>query len=369
MKTYLETLEYFQNLDKSISVIRRCLDIEKLKSRLEELESQVADDNLWQDNQRAQKVLKERSKIKNDVESFSKLESDYNNAISLMKFATDENDKDFFSEVENELVKLEKLIKRKETESLFIGEADNNDCFLEIHSGAGGTESNDWAEMLMRMYTRWAEIYHNFKVKVVEKLEGDSIGIKSATIKIVGDKAYGWAKSESGIHRLVRISPFDVNSKRHTSFASIGVTPAMENLIDIAADEGDLKIDTYRASGAGGQHVNKTESAVRITHIPTGVIVQCQNSRSQHQNKNEALKLLKGRLYQIELKKKEQKMSEEYGKKCDIGWGNQIRSYVMHPYQMVRDLRTGYEVGNINSVLDGNIDCFIVSVLTNKIRN
>ncbi|MCA4773837.1 peptide chain release factor 2 [Wolbachia endosymbiont of Mansonella perstans] len=366
MKAYLEIFEHFQSLDKSISVIRRCLNVEKLKSRLAELESQAAGNDLWQDNQKAQKILKECSKIKNDVESFSKLESDYNDAIGLMKFAIDENDEEFFSKVENELVKLEKLIKRKETESLFTGEADNNDCFLEIHSGAGGTESNDWAEMLMRMYTRWAEIYHNFRVEVVEKLEGESVGIKSATIKIVGEKAYGWAKSESGIHRLVRISPFDANSKRHTSFASVGVTPVIEDSIDTAVDEKDLKIDTYRASGAGGQHVNKTESAVRITHVPTGVTVQCQNSRSQHQNKHEALRLLKGRLYQIELGKKEREMAEEYGKKCDIGWGNQIRSYVVHPYQMVKDLRTGYEVGNINSVFDGNIDYFIVSVLTNK---
>ncbi len=226
-----------------------------------------------------------------------------------MKSAINENDKEFFSEVENELIELEKLIQRKEAESLFTGKADINDCFLEIHSGAGGTESNDWAEMLMNMYIRWAEIYHDFKVEIVEKLEGESVGIKSTTIKIIGEKAYGWAKSESGIHRLVRISPFDANSKRHTSFASVGVTPVIEDSIDIAVDEKDLRIDTYRASGAGGQHVNKTESAVRITHIPTGVIIQCQNSRSQHQNKNEALKLLKGRLYKIELKKKRTKNS------------------------------------------------------------
>lgn len=341
-------------------------DIEKLRLRLEELNSQAEDDNLWQDNQKAQEILKERSKIQNDLESFLKLESSYNDAISLMKSAIDESDEGFFCETEKELGKLEKLIKHKETESLFSGEADNNDCFLEIHSGAGGTESNDWAEMLMRMYLRWAEIYHNFKVEIVEKLDGDAVGIKSVTIKITGEKAYGWAKSESGIHRLVRISPFDANGKRHTSFASVGVTPVIEDSINIVVDEKDLKIDTYRASGAGGQHVNKTESAVRITHLPTGVVVQCQNGRSQHKNKDEALKLLKGRLYQIELEKKEQKMAEEYGKKCDIGWGNQIRSYVVHPYQMVKDLRTGYEVGNINSVFDGNIDCFMVSVLTDS---
>lgn len=329
------------------------------------MESKSSDSTLWQDNKKAQEILKERSKIKNDIESFLKLESDYSNSIDLMKSAINENDEEFFAEIESELVNLEKLIKYKETESLFAGEADSNDCFLEIHSGAGGTESNDWAEMLMRMYIRWAEIYHNFKVEVIEKLDGDAVGIKSATIKITGEKAYGWAKSESGVHRLVRISPFDSNGKRHTSFASVGVTPVIEDSISIVIDEKDLKIDTYRASGAGGQHVNKTESAVRITHMPTGVIVQCQNGRSQHKNKDEALKLLKGRLYQIELEKKEQKMAEEYGKKCNIGWGNQIRSYVMHPYQMVKDLRTGHEVGNINSVFDGNIDCFIISVLTN----
>lgn len=308
----------------------------------------------------------ERSKIKNDVESFLKLESEYKDIIALMKFAIDENDEGFFSKIENELIELEKLIKHKEAESLFTGEADNNNCFLEIHSGAGGTESNDWAEMLINMYIRWAEVYHNFEVEIVEKLDGELVGIKSATIKIIGEKAYGWAKSESGIHRLVRISPFDASNKRHTSFASIGVTPVIDDSIDIAIDGKDLKIDTYRASGAGGQHVNKTESAVRITHIPTGIIVQCQNSRSQHQNKNDALKLLKGRLYQIKLEEKEQKMAQDYSKKHDISWGNQIRSYIMHPYQMVKDLRTGYEISNISSVFNGDIDCFIVSMLTNK---
>ncbi len=341
-------------------------DIDKLKLRLEELEVKSADNNLWQDNRSAQEVFRERAKVKDSIESFLKLEINYNDSIELMKCAIDENDEELFSEIEKELIKLEKQIEHRKAESMFTGEADNNDCFMEIHSGAGGTESNDWAEMLMRMYIRWAEIYHNFKVEIIEKLDGDSVGIKSVTIKIMGEKAYGWAKSESGIHRLVRISPFDSNGKRHTSFASIGITPVIEDSISIIIDEKDLKIDTYRASGAGGQHVNKTESAVRVTHMPTGIVVQCQNSRSQHKNKNEALKLLKGRLYQVELEKKEQKMAEEYGKKCNIGWGHQIRSYVMHPYQIVKDLRTGHEVGNINSVFDGNIDCFIISVLSSS---
>ncbi|WP_148115224.1 peptide chain release factor 2 [Wolbachia pipientis] len=364
MKTDSEIFEYFQNLNESVSLIRGAFDIDKLKLRLEELEAQSADDNLWQDNKRAQEILRERANIKDSIESFCKLESDYSSSIDLMRCAIDENDQQLFSAIEEELIKLEKQIQYQKTESLFNGEVDNNDCFIEIHSGAGGTESNDWAAMLMRLYIRWAEIYHNFKVEIIEKLDGESVGIKSTTLKIIGEKAYGWAKSESGIHRLVRISPFDSNGKRHTSFASVGVTPVIKDSICIIIDEKDLKIDTYRASGAGGQHVNKTESAVRITHMPTGIVVQCQNSRSQHKNKDEAFKLLKGRLYQIELEKKEQKMAEEYGKKCNIGWGNQIRSYIMHPYQMVKDLRTGYEVGNINSVFDGNIDCFIISMLS-----
>lgn len=340
--------------------------MEKLQFHLEELEIKSSDINLWEDNRKAQEIFKERAKIKENIESFLHLETEYNTHIELMISAINENDQGFFSEVQSELLTLEKLIKYKETECLFTGEADNNDCFLEIHSGAGGTESNDWTEMLMRMYLRWAEIYHNFKVEVVEKLDGDAVGIKSVVIKITGEKAYGWARSESGIHRLVRISPFDSNGKRHTSFASVSVTPVVENSISICIDEKDLKIDTFRASGAGGQHVNKTESAVRITHIPTGVIVQCQNGRSQHKNKDEALRLLKGRLYQIELERKEKKMAEEYGKKCEIGWGNQIRSYVLHPYQMVKDLRTGYEVGNIQSVLDGNVDSLIMSTLLER---
>ncbi|WFW29463.1 MAG: peptide chain release factor 2 [Wolbachia endosymbiont of Menacanthus eurysternus] len=366
MRAYLEVFERFQNLNKNISLVKKVFNIQKLKFRLAELESQAASDVIWQDKQKAQEILKERSKLKGDIELFLRLENDYNDAIHLMKLAIDENDEKFFYEIKNELLKLEKLVKRKEEEFLFTDEADNNNCFLEIHSGAGGTESNDWAEILMRMYMRWAEIYHNFKIEIVEKLNGESVGIKSVTIKIFGKKAYGWAKSENGIHRLVRISPFDENNKRHTTFASVVVIPVVKNSINIIINEKDLKISTYRASGAGGQHVNKTESAVSITHIPTNITVRCQNSRSQHQNRHEALELLKGRLYQIELEKKEKKMAEEYGKKCNMSWGNQIRSYVVHPYQMVKDLRTGYEVNNVTSVFDGNIDCFIISVLINN---
>ncbi|UKC53521.1 peptide chain release factor 2 [Ehrlichia canis] len=221
--------------------------------------------------------------------------------------------------------------------------------------------------MLLRMYVRWAEIYHNFTTEIVYKLDGEEVGIKSATIKVTGDNAYGWSKTESGIHRLVRISPFNSNAKRHTTFSSILVSPITDENINIETLDKDLRIDTYRASGAGGQHVNKTESAVRITHIPSGIVVQCQNNRSQHQNLAEAHNLLKSRLYQLKLQEKEKKMAEEHNKRCNIGWGNQIRSYIMHPYQMVKDVRTGHEIGNVNSVLDGNLDPFIISALTAKI--
>ncbi len=333
---------------------------------LRELESKCLDSSLWDDSEKAREILSEKSKVQESLNLFLSLESEYIDNVSLLQLALSENDDSFFSEVESNLLKLEKKIKTKEIECLFAGEADDNNCYLEIHSGAGGTESNDWANMLMRMYIRWAENYHNFKVEIINKLDGNEVGIKSATVKITGEKAYGWIKSESGVHRLVRISPFDASAKRHTSFASIYVSPIVDETINVQIDEKDLRIDTYRASGAGGQHVNKTESAVRITHIPTNVVVQCQNDRSQHKNRDEAFKLLKGRLYQLELQKKEQKIAEEHGKKSTIGWGSQIRSYVIHPYQMIKDLRTGHEIGNVNAVLDGNIDSFIIAALTNK---
>ncbi|UWI83374.1 peptide chain release factor 2 [Wolbachia endosymbiont of Howardula sp.] len=368
MKTDAEVLEHFQSLHHKISIIRRGLDIEKLKLRFQELKLKIQDNNLWQDHNTADRLLKLHAHIKDTIDSFLKIESDYNNSISLMQVAIEEHDLEFFLEVKRELLTLEKLILRQEQDILFTQAEDKNDCFLELQSGAGGTESNDWAEILLRMYIRWAEIYHNFQVEIVDKLVGDEIGIKSATIKIMGEKAYGWSKHESGIHRLVRISPFDSNGKRHTSFVSVGVIPIIDETINILIHEKDLKIDSYRASGAGGQHVNKTDSAIRITHIPTGVIVQCQNHRSQHRNKDEAIKILKGRLYQRELTKQENSMTEQYHKKCDIGWGNQVRSYVMHPYHMVKDLRTGYEEGNLSAIFNGNIDHFIMSMLTHNMN-
>lgn len=262
----------------------------------------------------------------------------------------------------DELMKLYKEVKLREVECLFSGEADHNSCFLEIHSGAGGTESNDWAEMLLRMYSRWCE-KHKYQVSVMDFLSGEETGIKSATLRIDGAKAYGWLKTESGIHRLVRISPFNSGGKRHTSFASVWVYPVINDDIIIDILETELRIDTYRSSGAGGQHVNTTDSAVRVTHLPTGIVVQCQNNRSQHRNKDECMKMLRSRIYELELKKKEDKINEENAKKTEIGWGHQIRSYVLQPYRIVKDLRSNYETVDTVGVLDGELDPFIHSNL------
>jgi peptide chain release factor 2 len=268
------------------------------------------------------------------------------------------------AKIKEQLVIFAKEIEKAKTEALFQGEADFSNCFIEINAGAGGTESCDWAEMLMRMYLRFAE-KHKFKTEIVALIEGEEAGIKSATIKLEGKYAYGWVKSEKGVHRLVRISPFDANKKRHTSFAGIWAYPEVDDSITIEIDEKDLRIDTYRSGGKGGQHVNKTESAVRITHIPTNIVTQCQSGRSQHRNKDEALNMLKARLYELELSKKEAMLDSENAQKTDNSWGNQIRSYVLHPYQMVKDLRTGCETSDTDGVLDGDLDKFMVEFLNN----
>ena len=268
------------------------------------------------------------------------------------------------AKIKEQLVIFAKEIEKAKTEALFQGEADFSNCFIEINAGAGGTESCDWAEMLMRMYLRFAE-KHKFKTEIVALIEGEEAGIKSATIKLEGKYAYGWVKSEKGVHRLVRISPFDANKKRHTSFAGIWAYPEVDDSITIEIDEKDLRIDTYRSGGKGGQHVNKTESAVRITHIPTNIVTQCQSGRSQHRNKDEAMNMLKARLYELELSKKEAMLDSENAQKTDNSWGNQIRSYVLHPYQMVKDLRTGCETSDTDGVLDGDLDKFMVEFLNN----
>ncbi|MEL0112231.1 MAG: peptide chain release factor 2, partial [Rickettsiales bacterium] len=264
------------------------------------------------------------------------------------------------------LAVLSRRAEKQQIESLLSGEADGNDCYLEVHAGAGGTESQDWAEMLLRMYLRWGE-QHGYKVEWLEESSGEEAGLKSATIRINGEDAYGWLKTETGVHRLVRISPYDAAARRHTSFASIGVYPVIDDTIDIVINDKDLRVDTYRASGAGGQHVNRTDSAVRMTHIPTGIVVQCQNDRSQHKNRATAMKMLQARLYEAELKAREDAAQAEHEAKTDIGWGHQIRSYVLHPYQMVKDLRTNVETGNAQGVLDGDLDKFLEASLADRL--
>jgi peptide chain release factor 2 len=284
----------------------------------------------------------------------------------LLDLAKEEEDAEAEKETSEHIIQLAKKIESLEVESLFSGEADSNDCYLEIHAGAGGTESQDWAEMLLRMYLRWAES-HQFKTQIIDQLAGEEAGYKSITVKVSGHNAYGWLKTESGVHRLVRISPFDSQSRRHTSFASAWVYPVIDNTIEIEIDEKDIRVDTFRASGAGGQHVNKTDSAIRITHIPTNIIVQCQDSRSQHRNRAVAMEMLKSRLYELELRKQEEERNSENAAKTEIGWGHQIRSYVLHPYQLIKDLRTNHETGNTQAVLDGDLDAFIKASLSEKI--
>ncbi|MBQ4874799.1 MAG: peptide chain release factor 2 [Rickettsiaceae bacterium H1] len=358
-----EVTSLLKQLKEDLTIVRRFLDPKTKESELKELQNQINDPEIWNEKEKAQKILKKSSALKEELENFYELEKEIFYLLELADLAEEDDDDILFTEVEELLNKLEIDIERKKTECLFSGEADYNDCFIEIHAGAGGTESNDWAEMIMRMYMRWAEIYRKFKVEVVSKTGGEEVGVKSVIIKLTGDKAYGWSKTEGGIHRLVRISPFDSNSKRHTSFASVSVSPITDESIDIEISDSDVRIDTYRASGAGGQHINKTDSAVRITHLSTGIVVQCQNNRSQHRNRSEAYQILRAKLYELELRKRESKQE----KKAEMGWGQQIRSYVMQPYQMVKDLRTKHETGNVKAVLDGDIDKFIYFALSDKL--
>ncbi len=295
------------------------------------------------------------------------LEQELQDHLELIELGEAEGDDEVVIESEKALQALAKKVSKLEIESLLSGEADANNCFIEIHPGAGGTESHDWAEMLYRMYVRWAA-ERGYKTEIVEEQAGEEAGIKSATIKVIGHNAYGWAKTESGVHRLVRISPFDSNARRHTSFASVWVYPEVDDNIEIEIEEKDVRVDTYRASGAGGQHVNKTDSAIRLTHEPTGIVVQCQNSRSQHANRAEAWKMLRARLYELELQKREEAVQAEHSQKTDNAWGHQIRSYVLHPYQMVKDLRTGVETGNTQAVLDGALDEFMSAALAERIK-
>ncbi len=325
------------------------------------------DPALWNDPEAAQKVMRERTALDDALEAHRVLERDFQDNLELLEMAEAEGDAAIAAEAEKALAKVRKRAAKLELESLISGEADANDCFLELHAGAGGTESQDWAEMLLRMYLRWAE-GRAFKVQWLAESPGEEAGLKSATVKISGHNAYGWLKTESGVHRLVRISPFDAAARRHTSFASVWVYPVIDDSIEIEVIDKDLRVDTYRASGAGGQHVNKTDSAVRLTHLPTGIVVQCQNDRSQHRNRAAAMAMLRARLYELELQKREAEVQAVHEAKTDIGWGHQIRSYVLHPYQMVKDLRTGVETGNAQAVLDGGLDRFMEAALAARIK-
>lgn len=312
--------------------------------------------------------MSEKNNLEFNLGSLKEAETSLQDLIELIDLAEAEKDDAVLSDMETQLADLRGRLKHSELEALLSGEVDANDAYLEVHSGSGGTEAQDWAEMLLRMYSRWAEA-HKYKVEFIEETEGDVAGIKSATIKICGHNAYGWLKSESGVHRLVRISPFDSNARRHTSFASVGVYPVVDDEIEIEINESDCRVDTYRASGAGGQHINKTDSAVRITHIPTGIVVQCQNQRSQFQNRDAAWKMLKARLYERELKKREDAAEAERDNQGDNGWGYQIRSYVLQPYKMIKDLRTQAETSDCKAVLDGDIDMFLAASLADKVGN
>jgi len=333
--------------------------------RLAELNRQAEDPNLWSDQQRAQRVMQERTGLEDQLTSISRIEQELEDQITMLELGEAEGDRKTVADAQAALEKLKIEVGRREMEALLSGEADVNDSYVEVHAGAGGTESQDWANMLLRMYTRWAE-QHGYKIEYLEETEGEEAGIKSATVMVKGRNAYGWLKTENGVHRLVRISPFDSNARRHTSFASVNIYPVVDDRIQVDIKESDVRVDTLRASGAGGQHVNKTESAIRLTHIPTNIMVYCQNDRSQHRNRAQAWQMLRARLYDMELKKREEKAAAEQAAKTDIGWGHQIRSYVLQPYQMVKDLRTGISTSNTGGVLDGDLDQFMEAALAQK---
>ncbi len=360
-----ETQATIDAIRKSLALLGRRMDRETATYRLEEFDAMIEDPNLWNDPERAQKLMRERQMLIDALGTFDGITRELQDHIDLIELGEAEGDKDIVAEAEEALKALAEKAAEKELEALLDGEADGNDTYLEINAGAGGTESCDWASMLARMYVRWAE-KKGYKVELMSESAGEEAGIRSATYKISGPNAYGWLKSESGVHRLVRISPYDSAARRHTSFSSVWVYPVIDDRIEITVPDNEIRIDTYRSSGAGGQHVNTTDSAVRITHLPTGIVVT-SSEKSQHQNRAIAMEALKSRLYELELRKRTEAIEAQHEAKGDAGWGNQIRSYVLQPYQMVKDLRTGHETSDTQGVLDGALDGFMAATLAMKV--
>lgn len=357
---------HIERIEAAMALVRKFLDWDRALRRLDELNARVEDPKLWDNPKEAEAVMKERRRLEAAIGTVNEISGQMADAIEFVELGEMEGDEATVDEGIAALAALAARADADKVQALLAGEADGNDTYIEIHAGAGGTESQDWAEMLLRMYSRWAE-KRGFKVDTIEYQAGDQAGIKSATILCKGENAYGWAKTESGVHRLVRISPYDSSARRHTSFSSVWVYPVIDDSFEISINPADLKIDTYRASGAGGQHVNTTDSAVRITHVPSGIVVASQQDRSQHKNRDIAMGMLKSRLYEEEMRKREDAASAEHAAKSDIGWGHQIRSYVLQPYQMVKDLRTGVTSPTPSDVLDGALDPFMAAALAQRV--
>jgi peptide chain release factor 2 len=361
-----EAQSHVDQIRSALDLLRRFLDWDRALRRLDELNNRVEDPTLWNDPKAAQDVMRERRRLDEAIAATRKIEQEVSDTVEMIELAEAEGDEALVDDAVSSLAELAERAEKDKVTALLAGEADANDTYIEVNAGAGGTESQDWAEMLQRMYTRWAE-RHGMRVELVDYHAGEQAGIKSATLLVKGENAYGYAKTESGVHRLVRISPYDSNARRHTSFSSVWVYPVIDDNIEVEVNESELRIDTYRASGAGGQHINTTDSAVRITHLPTGIVVQCQNQRSQHKNKAEAYNQLRAKLYEAELQKREAEANATAASKTDIGWGHQIRSYVLQPYQLVKDLRTGVTSTAPGDVLDGDLDRFMAAALSQRV--
>lgn len=360
-----ETQATVDAIKKSLKLLAQRMDWDTALHRLEEMNAIIEDGDLWSDAARAQKLMRERQQLSDAIETYRRIEADLGANAEMVELAAEEGDDDLVAEAEENLKNLAALAAQKELEALLNGEADSNDSFIEIHAGAGGTESCDWASFLARMYVRWAE-KKGYEVELMSSTAGEEAGLRSATYRVSGHNAYGWLKSESGVHRLVRISPFDSAARRHTSFSSVWVYPVVDDNIDIVIPDSEIRVDTFRSSGAGGQHVNTTDSAVRITHVPTGIVVT-SSEKSQHQNRANAMAALKSRLYELELRRRTESIQAQHDAKGEAGWGNQIRSYVLHPYQMVKDLRTGVETSDTQGVLDGDLDAFMAATLAQDV--